>query len=163
MFIYVATCGFAFPSGNCFIQTMAGWTLSVCFVVVNHEDHLLLRAAGCCRSSSVVLEYSRFGCWKETIYSSSVSDELWGSVLSAGCLGEWQGERLWSVRGGPSFCVKGCRQPLCHHNIFLFPPRHSLQPPRGLRLSDEKNKSHGQAAKLPLFGLVTFLDLLNWN
>lgn len=30
----------------CFIQTVADWTVAVCFVMVGREDHLLLRAAG---------------------------------------------------------------------------------------------------------------------
>lgn len=70
---------------------------------------------------------------------------------------EWHGEGLWSgraVRGGPLF-----RQGLQAASVTTA----AYSSPQGTlsnQLSDEKNKSHGQAAKFPQFVLVTFPDLL---
>lgn len=76
------------------------------------------------------------------IYSSGVSDELWGSVLWGGDFGRmtwWKAvwcESSERSAGGLWFCVRGCRWLLRHRSGTLFPPRRSLKAWRGLQLSD---------------------------
>lgn len=124
----------------CFVQTMAGlFQFALSWSAMRTISSSELQAGH--QSSSVVLEYSRFCCWKETYLQLQCVRWTVRVCFISRDLGEWHGERLWSVRavrGGPSFCVRGCRQPLHHHSSFLFPPRHSPQPWRGLQLSDGK-------------------------
>lgn len=100
------------------------------------------------------------------IYSSSMSDELWGSVLSAGIWenGMWKAMECKSSERRAIMLCQGLQ-------AASLPPQQLSLPTKALSPTMKgitafwwkKNKSHRQAAKFPQFGLVTFLDLWTWN
>lgn len=103
MFSYVATCDFLFPLGHCFIQTMAGLAVSVCFVTVGHEEHLLLSAKGWCQACSLGdLSFILSDAWMEWVRLLG-GGTFTALVCQMNCEGLFYGGGFWK-----NDMVKGC-------------------------------------------------------
>lgn len=154
---YVSLCThtwFLFQLRPCFVQTMAGWAVVFCFVMVGLEDWVVPGAEGWCQACSLAdLAFILSGTWVEWvqllgggIFATLVCQVNCEGLFMGGDLGRTTRWKVWEQRqaGGLWLCVRSCRQLFHHRSVFSLPTKILFQSMRGIRAAWCKNKVMGK-------------------